>query len=221
MPPNPTTQKMSLTHKLTEALDSGINQIGQIRILRDSLQLHHIDDTDLDSLEAFDSPDAAREISLYTADGDYRFTKGELSLKKGWILNLTSIEEIRKALDLFYPASLGLWRAHELGTIRVQNLRDKLGRQSGMYRHARNISDNGAQELVQTLCGPANKCVKKILWQIDKDLSLQDSEASRWEGIVPPADATNAIPMVCQEACNFFVAEARKKSKAEFEAKAD
>jgi len=210
---------MSLTQKLTEALNSGINQIGQIRILQNPLRLHHIDDSDLGALEVHTNPGDAREISLYADDGEYRFTKGELTLKRGWIFQLESIDDLRRTIDLFYPASLGLWQATESGHIRIQHLREKLDRQSGMYRHARNLSDQGAQELVQCLCGPSNKCVKKILWNIDETLPLQDSEASRFNGIVGEADESTAIPMVCQEACNFFVAEARKKSKAEFEAK--
>ena len=210
---------MSLTSKITKALESGINQIGQIRILQDPLRLHHIDDTDPDSLKIHTDPEDAREISLYSDDGSYRFTKGELSLKRGWLFHLETVDDLRRTIDLFYPASLGLWQAQECGTIRIQNLREKLNRQSGMYRHARNVSDPGCQELVQSLCGPSNKCVKKILWKIDENLPLDDSEASRFNGIVGDANESTAIPMVCQEACNFFVAEARKKSKAEFEAK--
>ena len=209
---------MSLTQKLTEALDSGINQIGQIRILQNPFRLHHINDTDLDSLEIHTDPEDARGLGLYDKDGEYRFTKGELSLQGGWIFHLETIDDLRRTIDLFYPASLGLWNAWTSGSIRVQHLRDKLNRQSGMYRHARNVSDQGAQELVRCLCGPSNKCVKRILWQIDEALPLDDSEASRYNGIVGDADESTAIPMVCQEACNFFVSEARKKSKEEFEA---
>lgn len=210
---------MSLTNTLVEALDSGINQIGQLRILRDPIRLHHIDDQDLESLEVHTDPDDAREIGLYTPEGEYRFTKGELSLPTGWIFHLETVEDLRRTIDLFYPASLGLWNAWKKGNIRIQNLRDKLERQTGMYRHARNVSDEGAQDLVQSLCGPSNKCVKKILWQIDSEQPLEDSEASRFNGIVGDGDESTAIPMVCQEACNFFVAQARKKSKEEFEAK--
>lgn len=210
---------MSLTKILSDALDSGINQIGQLRILRDPIRLHHIDDHDLESLKIHTDPEDAREIGLYSPEGEYRFTKGELSLPTGWIFHLESLADLRRAIDLFYPASLGLWKAWKNDEIRVQNLRDKLNRQTGMYRHSRNVSDQGAQELVQCLCGPANKCVKKILWQIDDEIPLADSEASRFNGIVGEADESTAIPMVCQEACNFFVAEARKKSKAEFDAK--
>jgi hypothetical protein len=210
---------MSLTKAFRNALDSGANQIGQLRILRDPIRLHHIEDSDLDSLKVHTDPNDAREVGLYTPKGEYRFTKGELSLSTGWIFHLDSVEELRRTIDLFYPASLGLWKAWKKGDIRVQNLRDKLNRQSGMYRHARNVSDQGAQELVKCLCGPSNKCVKKILWKIDDEQSLEDSEASRFNGIVGKSDEATAIPMVCQEACNFFVAQARKKSKEEFETK--
>jgi hypothetical protein len=191
---------MSLTKAFRNALDSGANQIGQLRILRDPIRLHHIEDSDLDSLKVHTDPNDAREVGLYTPKGEYRFTKGELSLPTGWIFHLDSVEELRRTIDLFYPASLGLWKAWKKGDIRVQNLRDKLNRQSGMYR-------------------PSNKCVKKILWKIDDEQSLEDSEASRFNGIVGKSDEATAIPMVCQEACNFFVAQARKKSKEEFETK--
>ncbi|MGJ8696108.1 MAG: DR2241 family protein [Verrucomicrobiaceae bacterium] len=215
---------MSLNQTLNEALESGINQIGQLRILRDHpaapIVLCHLDDlenvtaNELSSLSTHTDPDAARELGLYTPQGEYRFTKGELSLPSGWVFLLQNIDELRRTLDLFYPASLGLWKAWQDGTIRIQNLRDKLNRQSGMYRHSRNVSDPGAQHLVKTLCGPANKCVKKILWQIDENTPLEPSEASQFDGTLPGG---NAIPLVCQEACNFFVAECRKQSKKEFE----
>lgn len=207
----------SLLKSLENALARGVNQIGQIRILQNPYRLHHLDDSDLDSLEVHTNPADAREISLYGPDGHYRFTKGELSLKQGWIFHLNSLDEVRQTLDNFYPASLGLWNALENNTLRVQNLRDKLNRQTGMYRHARNVSNEGAQELIQCLCGPANQCVKKILWQIDSDTPLADSEASRFNGVIGSTSPDQAIPLVCQEACNFFVSEARKKSKAEFE----
>ena len=217
------------TQNLSRALDEGVNLIGQIRISQQSspegtiYQLRHLDDEDKDAdlLEKHTNPRDAREIGLYGPDGHYRFTKGELSLKSGWLFELTSIEDLRLTLDHFYPTSVALWTATENGTIQVQNLRDKLNRQTGMYRHARNVSDQGAQELIKELCGPANQCVKKILWQIDQDTPLERSEASQFPGYLPEADPEKAIPLVCQEACNFFVASARKKSKAEFEAKAD
>ncbi|MCU0795305.1 MAG: hypothetical protein MUF31_05140 [Akkermansiaceae bacterium] len=211
-----------IAQRLAQAIAAGIRQIGQISILPDAsgsgYSLCHIEDLDhLDTLTVHHGPDPAREISTWAEDGHYRFTKGELSLRRGWLLKLADAAELRAALDLFYPASVGLWLAHEDGRIDVQTLRDKLNRQTGMYRFARNLSNEGAQRLVREVCGPGNCCVKKILWDIQEGVPLEPSETSRWPGYLDTG--TPAIPLYCREACNHFVAEARKASKAEFEAR--
>jgi sirohydrochlorin cobaltochelatase len=134
-------------------------------------------------------------------------------------MTLANAEELRQALDHFYPACVGLHLAHQHGTLEVQNLRDKLNRQTGMYRYARTISDAGAQKLVQEVCGPAHQCAKRILWQIDENTPLEESEASQFNGVPGDFAASEAIPLLCREACNHFVAECRKAAKAEFETK--
>jgi sirohydrochlorin cobaltochelatase len=128
---------------------------------------------------------------------------------------LDNEEDLRQAVDQFYPAGVGLFLAQREGTLESQNLRDKLNRQTGMYRFARNISDAGAQALVQEVCGPAHQCAKRILWQIDEHTPLEDSEASRYDGIVGDLAETEAIPLLCREACNHFVAECRRVAKEE------
>ena len=212
---------MTVSKRLEHALADGIDQIGQIKILQteSGYTLVHVEDLDhLDSghLELHTDPLAARQIGLYGPDGEYRFTKGQMDLIKGWRLDLSSLDDLRRALDLFYPANLGIWNAQIQGQLRVQNLRDKLSRQTGMYRYAGSISDEGAQTLVKDLCGPGNNCVKKILWKLSDDTPLEDSEASRFNGKF----AEKAIPLMCQEACNFFVANCRKVAKKEFDAAA-
>ncbi len=209
-----------ITQRLQEALEAGIEQIGEVAILRDvrdaPFALCHVDDRErFESLETHRDPSMARDISTWAEDGHYRFTKGELSLKRGWRLLLEDADQLRRALELLYPAALGLWLAESDGTIEIQHLRDKLERQTGMYKFARNLSDAGAQQLVKTVCGPGNCCVKKILWQLDDKTPLDDSEASRFDGKLAP----NAIPLLCREACNHFVAECRRASKAEFAAR--
>ena len=96
---------------------------------------------------------------------------------------LENEKDLRLALDQFYPACVGLFLAWQDGTLEVESLRDKLNRQTGMYRFARTISDAGAQKLVQEVCGPAHQCAKRILWQLDPQTPLDDSEASRFNGI--------------------------------------
>ncbi len=213
---------MSPSAFLEQSLASGIHRIGQIEIRADGsgFQLFHADDLALvDSpdhgLTVHRDPEVARDISTYSEDGTYRFTKGQTNLKRGWLMQLDSIDDTRRALDHFYPAALGLVAAQRDGTLQIETLREKLNRQTGMYRFARNVSDAGAQQLVQEVCGPAHQCAKWILWKLDADTPLVDSEASRFRGIPGNLPETEAIPLVCREACNHFVAECRKVSKAE------
>ena len=66
---------------------------------------------------------------------------------------------------------------------------------------------------------PDTSVQKRILWQIDSQTPLEDSEASRFNGIPGDIPESEAIPLLCREACNHFVAECRKAAKAEFESK--
>lgn len=216
---------MNLSQRLAQAVSEGYDRIGQVTILTNHSQApyalcHHQDAADTSSLETSRDPFAAQQIAKLADDGHFRFTKGELSLKTGWLLLLKDADDLRQALDLLYPASFGLWLAEKDGRLRVQNLRPKLARQTGMYRFAHKISDAGAQKLITEVCGPGNCCVKKILWQLDDETPLADSEASRWPGYLAEADPSKAIPLYCQEACNHFVSKARAVAKAEADAKA-
>jgi hypothetical protein len=211
---------MTLSQRLADAVSEGVDQIGQIAILTSHPEapyaLCHLDDREkLAGLTHYREPFAAREIAKLAEDGHYRFTKGELSLKRGWLLLMKDAEDLRQALDYLYPASVALWLAKEDEKLRVQNLRPKLNRQTGMYRFAHTISDEGAQKLVQEVCGPGNCCVKKILWQIDDDTPLADSEAARWPGYLRDSNPEKVIPLYCQEACNHFVSQTSKAAKAE------
>ena len=220
---------MSTAIRLRNLLRSGIHRIGELELQRDvygyPYLICHTADAELSTEPAFgglehhEGPTNAREISTYSEGGDYRFTKGQVNLKRGWVMTLENEEELRLALDQFYPACVGLFLAQQGGTLEIQSLRDKLNRQTGMYRFARSISDAGAQKLIQEVCGPAHQCAKKILWQLDAETPLDDSEASRFNGVPGNLPEHEAIPLLCREACNHFVAECRKASKAEFEVK--
>jgi sirohydrochlorin cobaltochelatase len=215
---------MTLVDSLSRALSSGVHRIGQIEIQTlDSnsgrFALTHADEAgkvsepDFGGLEVYRRADDAHGLGTIGDDGEYRFSKARTNLARGWVLIVEGPEELRRALDLFYPAALGVWTARETGRLEIQHLRDKLNRQTGMYRFARNISDSGAQQLVREVCGPAHQCAKRILWQIDDATPLEDSEASRYNGIPGNVPENEAIPLLCREACNHFVAECRKASK--------
>jgi sirohydrochlorin cobaltochelatase len=218
---------MSIASELHHLIQSGVQRIGEIMIQTDAsnhafILSHHRDaesarQPGVGGLEWHEGPEAARDLSTYAEDGSYRFTKGQVNLRRGWVMTLADAEELRQALDQFYPACVGLHLAHRRGALEVQHLRDKLTRQTGMYRYARTISDAGAQKLVQAVCGPAHQCAKRILWQIDAETPLEDSEASRFRGVSGDVPESAAIPLLCREACNHFVAECRKAAKSEFE----
>jgi hypothetical protein len=219
---------MTIAEHLESFLRHGIHRIGEIEIQTPSpeqiILSHETDRKEAakeghGQLEIHRGPEAARDLSTYAEDGTYRFTKGQVNLRRGWVMVLSSIQDLRLALDQFYPASVGLWIAHQSNALEVQNLRDKLERQTGMYRSARFISTAGAQELVKTVCGPAHQCAKRILWRIDPETPLEESEASQFNGISSGLPETEAIPLLCQEACNHFVSECRKVSKAEHDIK--
>ena len=218
----------TLASKLRELVRGGAHQIGQIQIHRDYCEfeyaLYHLEDADLATqpayggLDHYHGPDMARDLSTYAEDGEYRFTKGKTNLKRGWVMTLDHERDLLRALDLFYPACTALHIKHLADELPVENLRDKLGRQTGMYRYANSISDAGAQKLIQKVCGPAHQCAKKILWKLDDNTPLDDSEASRFNGIPSATPESEAIPLLCREACNHFVAECRKAAKREFDA---
>jgi len=220
---------MSIAKKLKDLIRSGYHRMGEVEIQADVygyayLLCHHEDEYlsgegGLGGLELHEGPDKARDLSTYAPDGTYRFNKAQVNLQRGWALGLQDEEELRQALDLFYPACLGLFLASREGRLDVQNLREKLERQTGMYRFAKSISDAGAQKLVRDTCGPDNACAKRILWRIDAATPLEDSPASSYSGIPDGLTETEAIPLLCREACNHFVAECRKAARAEFEVK--
>ncbi len=219
---------MTITDRLLSAFKNDQLFLGQLAILKSSetYSLCHIDDFtklqdgETSSLTNHFGITGARDISLYNQQGDYRFTKGQLDLVNGWRIETKSVNELRQIIDHIYPAALGLFHAHENGTIRIQHLREKLNRQTGMYRYARTVSDDGAQELVKNLCGPGNNCVKKILWKLDDVQDLEPSAASQFDGTLTDHKEAS-IPLLCQEACNFFVSKCRSKAKAEFDLKAE
>jgi len=220
---------MAVAKELEKLIQSGVHQIGELELQSNvagfAWVLSHLDDAKraaeagFGGLEVHTGSGDARDLSTHAEDGSYRFAKGQTNLKRGWVMTLRDVEELRLALDQFYPAAVGLYLAQGSGFLETENLRDKLNRQTGMYRFARNISDAGAQRLVREVCGPAHQCARKILWKIDEVTPLEDSEASRYSGIPDGVGEAEAIPLLCREACNHFVSECRRVSKEEAGAK--
>lgn len=183
--------------------------IGQV-IVRSDCSLRHRDDRDVHDADLVvnDRPEEAREIAKYDGTGKYRPLKSAPNLKRGWILRLESLADVRLALDFFYPAALGLYLSALHGSLRAVPLRETLSRQTGMYRITQLTRDDQAEELIRTACNSESGCMRQLLWELSPGQpqpftqAFQDSRVSR------------EVPLLCAEACNLLVAACRPLGKA-------
>ncbi len=208
---------------LSDWIAAGARGIGQIEIRQNGsgFALLHHEDTAREDLEIYRSPNDAIELAKYDDAGEYRPLRTAPNLRHGWRLELADLPALQEALELFYPgrlAVLAAWEANRLTTI---PLRTTLDRQSGMYRVAAQISNAEIDALVGRFCrsqGGKPGCLRTILWPRDRT-GARPSLRLPLEKFIAPLDQTGrsgkVIPLLCQEACNLLVAEARKVVKAD------
>jgi hypothetical protein len=174
---------------------------------------------------------AALEIVRYDEQGNYRPLKGAPNLRTGWELRLESVPEVRQAIDYFYPGAFSTWLAFNRGEVTPVDLRQTLTRQTGMYRVTQKLTGLQAEELAGRFCQSHSGCLRTILWTIDGKIPQKHLPSSKFdpkadqlaeqkgqlkdEGAgAPPARLSSPksyrVPFLCVEACNLFVAEARK-----------
>jgi sirohydrochlorin cobaltochelatase len=194
--------------------------------------LSHRDDASLNTLQRYGDAENAVEIAKYDDAGNYRPLKTEPNLQHGWRLELVTVEELRRALDYFYPSRLAVFAAWERGCLKTTALRETLDRQSGMYRVAAKISDPQINDLVADFCRSDSGCLRTILWKRDRNGVIASTKLPK-EKFDPAYDQVMArsrrpardarashseavtVPLFCQEACNLLVAECRKVVKDE------
>ena len=194
--------------------------------------LLHRDDTSRDPLQTHRDAEDAIEIAKYDEAGKYRPLKTAPNLRRGWRLELGSVEELIRALDYFYPGRLTLFAAWKIGSLKTTGLRDTLDRQSGMYRVGARISDSQINDLVADFCRSDRGCLRTILWKRDRNDAIASAKlptekfdpacdqaaacSRRPAHDVPAAHSeSGTVPLLCQEACNLLVAACRKVVKGE------
>jgi sirohydrochlorin cobaltochelatase len=194
--------------------------------------LLHRDDQLLDQLQRYQDTENAIEIAKYDDAGNYRRLKTAPNLRHGWRLELATADELRRALDYFYPGRLAVLAAWKTGCLKTTALRETLDRQSGMYRVAANISDPQINDLVADFCRSDSGCLRTILWKRDRNGGIASTKLPK-EKFDPVYDQMMAacrhlagdarasqteaatVPLLCQEPCNLLVAECRKVVKSE------
>jgi sirohydrochlorin cobaltochelatase len=180
--------------------------------------LSHRDDEVRTDLQTFRNAEEAIEITKYDDAGNYRPLKTAPNLRHGWQLELSTLDELRRALDYFYPGRLAVFAAWKNGRLSATPLRETLDRQSGMYRVAAKISDEQIDNVVGNFCRSDSGCLRTILWKRDQRGMVASTK-------LPPAKfdplhdqighGERCIPLLCQEPCNLLVAECRKVVKGE------
>src|SRR6266516_1814239 len=200
---------------------------GQISVRKSgkSFVLCHRDDEAHDDLEIFRNAEDAIKIARYDDAGNYRPLKTAPNLRHGWRLELQRPDEVKRALDHFYPGRLAVFIIWQRGQLRTTPLRETLTRQSGMYRVAAKISDTQIDTLVADFCRSNGGCLRTILWKRDLDGAIAstklpkdkfDPACDQLKALHGPVSATPAtVPLPCQEACNLLIAECRKVVKGE------
>ncbi len=206
---------------LREWLASGVRGIGQIEIRQGGagFTLSHREDATRQDLQIHRSPGDAGELAKFDDQENYRPLKTAPNLRHGWRLKVVDLAALQTALDLFYPGRLAALAAWEGNRLTTTPLRATLDRQTGMYRAAARISDGEMDELVGRFCrsqGGEPGCLRTILWARDAT-SARPSLRLPLDKFIAPLDQTGAgesvMPLLCQEACNLLVAEARKVVK--------
>lgn len=206
---------------LAQLLADGANCIGEIAIARlpdGTFALTHRDDRERENLQLFHDPDDAREITRFDDAGNFRPLKTAPNLRHGWRLLLRGETAACCAVENFYPGRLAALHEFVRGGLTTTTLRDTLNRQSGMYRVASQICDAQLDTLVANFCRSDGGCLRTIFWKRDANGAVPSTllPQSKFD---PQHDQTgrddNAIPLLCQEACNLLVAAARAAVKGE------
>jgi hypothetical protein len=206
-----------ISDELARLIHEGYNALGELEFTASSTgyRLYHwTDRNSLNVARLYHSAEDARQIAKFDASGTYRALKGAPNLPRRWILELASINDLKRALDYFYPGAIATWLAYRKGNTETVCLRQTLNRQTGMYRVTRKLTDDQAQSMVKESCSSDGRCLRTILWGIEMDRPPDFLPSSKSD---PAVDQTGqnraALPFLCLEACNILVAAARTMVK--------
>jgi sirohydrochlorin cobaltochelatase len=200
---------------LSNWLEKGLRCVGEIAIdcrPDGTFALTHRADAARLDLDAYDATGTALELARFDDAATYRPLKTAPTLRHGWRLIVETLADLWLALDNFYPGRLAAFFVYEAGDLATTPLRETLERQSGMYRIAAQISEDDADKVVGDFCRSDGGCLRTILWHRDRSGTVPSTRLPP-QKFDPAFDQTGAgrpvVPLLCQEACNLLVAEAR------------
>ena len=196
-----------LTSALERWIRSGVRQIGQLTIMPEGegFVLHHCEDCQEAELVETKGAEAVRMIARNDEAGQYRPLKSAPDLRRGWLVRVGDVEELRQVLDYFYPAAIGLLSAYRNGRLEPVDLCETTARQTGMYAITKSMTDFEADQMIGRFCSSRGGCLRTILWQLHPGRPIRSLPPEKFD-----PEAADGLPILCAEACNLLVAEARK-----------
>jgi len=125
----------NVTEALARWLAGGRCKIGQLAVESSGtkFELRHVDEMDRADLETHRGTIAARHLANLDDADRFRPLKTAPNLRHGWRLILRDVDELRVALDYFYPAMLGVALSHERGELRSVPLRETSDGKGGSW----------------------------------------------------------------------------------------
>ena len=196
-----------LTSALEQWIRDGARSMGQVKIIpaEQGFVLRHCEDSDGAELIEAKGPAAIRALVRDDEDGKFRPLKSAPNLRRGWIVRVANVAELHQVLDYFYPAAIGLLFAHRRGQLEPVNFRETTVRQTGMYSVTKTIADDEADEMIGCFCKSQDGCLRTILWQLHSGRPIRSLPPEKFD-----PEAGEGLPILCAEACNLLVAQARK-----------
>jgi hypothetical protein len=192
---------MTLTETFDQKLraQGGTVLLGQLRIEPGGWLGHRDDILPLKSNGALRPLRTLADVRSWIntdAAGNFRPVRGFKTLRPGWRMGPLSARQLVEVLHLIYPGSVADLIAHDQGTLPVTEFTETAARQTGMYRITQLLQPTQLNELTRDACDAL--CLRRRLWKPAHPGLRQENE---W-------------PVLCPEACNFFVGKAREKIKS-------
>ncbi len=171
-------------------------KIGEVEI-RPGYELSHVDRDAIPTIHLTSLHTLMEWVKLDAA-GSFRPLRAAPNLRKGWHYSAGTLEELMEALDVLYPTAIAYAALQSEGKLDVTPFLQTAERQTGMYHCARLLSVESVCQVAKEVC--EGGCLKRRLWEPAKSESR---------------GAANELPLLCVEACNYFVAKAREQVKRE------
>lgn len=172
----------------------GVWTIGEVLIHPDGTMNHCADSLENKSLRLLSLEELTEWIKK-NDQGEFRPLHAAPNLPRGWKTSALNFDERVLALRVLYPNSVSHWTQWKEKTLRVTPYLETAERQTGMYHCTRLLTPDQLSELVQGACAKA--CLKRRLWEPQDTVDERERE----------------IPLICSEACNFLIAQAREVVK--------